>query len=196
MAVKDAMKEIATHVLKSLEEINDIEIEKLVELIQNSNRVFVMGAGRSGLVARAFAMRLVQLGLQSYVVGETTTPSMAEDDLLVLVSGSGTTSSIINAAETAKSIGATVLTITSYPVSYLGGVSDYTLKIKGRTKKDSSIETDHLKHQIEGFHSTLTPLGTLFEDTVMVFLDGIIARLMLVLGKKEHDLRKRHASLE
>ncbi|MCK4491819.1 MAG: hypothetical protein KAU03_04290, partial [Candidatus Altiarchaeales archaeon] len=83
---------------------------------------------------------------------------------------------------------------TSYPNSTLGKIVDHVVVIKGRTKVD--IEKDHLKHQIEGRHSTLTPLGTLFEDTVMIFFDGIIARLMIERKTGEADMKKRHATVE
>ncbi|HDN82980.1 MAG TPA: 6-phospho-3-hexuloisomerase, partial [Candidatus Altiarchaeales archaeon] len=157
-------------------------------------RIFIMGAGRSGLVGRAFAMRLVQLGLSVYVIGESTTPGMTEKDLLIAISGSGQTNSVVNAAKIAKNIKSKVLAITSYPDSPLGKTADYVVRVRGRTKID--IEKDHLKHQIEGRHSTLTPLGTLFEDSVMVFFDGIIAGLMKAMAKKESDLKCRHASIE
>ena len=153
-----------------------------------------MGAGRSGLAAKAFAMRLVQLGLNAYVIGEVVTPAMKEGDLLIAVSGSGATDSVVHAARTAKGVGSKVLAVTSYPESNLGKIADYIVRVKGRTKID--IEKDHLKHQIEGSHSTLTPLGTLFEDTVMIFFDGIIAGLMVELNKGELEMKKRHTIFE
>ena len=61
-----------------------------------------MGAGRSGLVAKAFAMRLMHLGFTAYVVGETITPAMRPKDLLVIFSGSGRTKTIADIAETAR----------------------------------------------------------------------------------------------
>jgi 6-phospho-3-hexuloisomerase len=194
MPVKTAMNEVAKHVVNIINELDDSEIQKMIEAIEEADRIFLVGAGRSGLAAKAFAMRLVQLGLTAYVIGEVVTPAMTKDDLLIAVSGSGATTSVIHAAKTAKGIGSKVLTITSYPKSPLGEVSDYIVKVKGRTKID--IEKDHLKHQIEGRHSTLTPLGTLFEDTVMIFFDGIIAGLMTKLGKGELDLKRRHTSVE
>ncbi len=194
MPVKTAMIEIVGHVDDVIKKLDEKETEDMVGVIQNASRVFLMGAGRSGLAARAFAMRLVQLGLTAYVIGESVTPGMKDDDILIAVSGSGQTSSIISAAEVAKGIGSKVLAVTSYPDSLLGEVADLTVEIKGRTKID--IEKDHLRHQIEGRHSTLTPLGTLFEDSVMIFFDGIIAGLMTSLKVEEQDLKGRHASIE
>ena len=44
-----------------------------------------------GFVSNSFAMRLNQLGKNAYVVGESTTPSIKEHDLFIIISGSGST---------------------------------------------------------------------------------------------------------
>lgn len=194
MPVKKAMLEVVRHVENIVESLNEKQIAAMIEAIENAEKVFMMGAGRSGMASRAFAMRLVQLGLTAYVIGESVTPAMTEKDILIAVSGSGETKSIVSAARIAKGVGSTVLAVTSYPSSRLGRIADIKVTIKGRTKID--IEKDHLKHQIIGTHSTLTPLGTLFEDTVMIFFDGIIAKLMSDLKKDELEMRNRHATLE
>jgi len=194
MPVKKAMLEVVRHVEDIVEGLNEKQIAAMIEAIENTDRIFMMGAGRSGMASRAFAMRLVQLGLTAYVIGESVTPAMTDKDLLIAVSGSGETKSIVSAARVAKGVGSTVLAVTSYPRSRLGRIADMRVAIKGRTKID--VEKDHLKHQIIGTHSTLTPLGTLFEDTVMIFFDGIIAKLMSDLKKDELEMRNRHATLE
>jgi len=194
MPVKTAMIEIVKHVNDVINELSEEQIQIMMDQVQKANRIFLIGAGRSGMAARAFAMRLVQLGLTAYVIGESVTPGMKKDDLLIAVSGSGQTDSVVLAAEVAKGIGSPVLAITSYPDSPLGEIADYTVVIKGRTKID--IEKEHLKHQIEGKHSTLTPLGTLFEDSVMIFFDGIIAGLMKSMKAGEREMKDRHATIE
>jgi len=194
MPVKNAMENIVEHVKNVIEEIDDSQVDNMVMAIEKADRIFIMGAGRSGLVGKAFAMRLVQLGLTAYVVGESVTPAVTDRDLLIAVSGSGATNSVVHAAKTVKKIGAKIVAVTSYPDSDLGKLADYVVKIRGRTKID--IEKDHMKHQLEGSHSSLTPLGTLFEDSIMIFFDGIIARLMMHMKKVEADLKKRHATVE
>jgi len=194
MPVKKAMLEVVRHVEDIVEGLNEKQIVAMIEAIESADRIFMMGAGRSGMASRAFAMRLVQVGLTAYVIGESVTPAMTDKDLLIAVSGSGETKSIVSASKIAKGVGSTVLAVTSYPRSRLGRVANMRVAIKGRTKID--MEKDHLKHQIIGTHSTLTPLGTLFEDTVMIFFDGIIAKLMSDLKKDEHEMKSRHATLE
>lgn len=192
MPVKSAMKQIANHIQKTIERLDDREVEVMVESIQNAERIFLMGVGRSGLVAKAFAMRLVHLGLMAHVIGETTTPAIGKNDLLIAVSGSGTTNTVVKAVEIAKETGTKVLAITSYPNSALGKMADHIVKIEGRTKVD--VSTDELKRELTG--EQLTPLGTLFEDTVLIFFDGIIAKLMAKLGRHETYMKHRHAKLE
>ena len=194
MSVKSAMRSIIEHVHKTIEELDDKQIDNMVEIILKAEKIFLVGSGRSGMAVKAFAMRLSQLGLRVYVVGETITPAMSENDLLIAVSGSGETSSVCNAARITKSIGARVLAVTSYPDSTLGRVADDIVVVKGRTKID--VERNHLRSQLEGKHTTLTPLGTLFEDTVMIFFDGIIVRLMQEMGECEDSMKKRHTVLE
>ena len=194
MPVKKAMLEVVRHVEDIVEGLNEKQITAMIDAIESADRIFMMGAGRSGMASRAFAMRLVQLGLTAYVIGESVTPAMTEKDLLIAVSGSGETKSIVSAARVTKGVGSKILAVTSYPRSRLGRIADMRVAIKGRTKID--VEKDHLKHQIIGTHSTLTPLGTLFEDTVMIFFDGIIAKLMTDLKKDELEMKNRHATLE
>ena len=194
MPAKSAMSMIIRHIEKIMDDLDDSEIDQMINAILSAKTIFVMGAGRSGLAARALAMRLMQLGLDTHVIGEVTTPAVTDKDLFIAVSGSGGTESVITAAKTAKNIGTKVLAVTSYPNSPLGKNSDFVVTVHGRTKVDAT--KDYLADQIEGIHSSLTPLGTLFEDTVMIFFDGIVARLMADLGKGEEDMKLRHSTVE
>lgn len=194
MIIKEAINEIINSVKKIQSEIDYSAAEKMVELILNSENVFVIGAGRSGLVAKAFAMRLMHLGISVYVVGETITPAIRKGDSLIAISGSGETIYVVNAAKIAKKRGSKIISITSYPNSTLGKLSDLTIIIKGRTKIDK--EKDYLTRQIKGQHISMAPLGTIFEISCLVFLDGVVAELMTRMSKTEEDLRKKHNVLE
>jgi 6-phospho-3-hexuloisomerase len=195
---KQAYLEIVNFILRALDSIRLEEIENFVKTIEEiyraNKKILVVGVGRSGLVGRAFAMRLRHLGARSYVVGETITPSVEEGDLLVAISGSGSTQVVVTAAETAKKMKAKVAAVTSYYDSPLGRLADIVVFVPGRTKLASM--DDYFARQILGIHEPLSPLGTLFEDTAMVVLDAIIAELMKRLGKNESDLAKRHANIE
>lgn len=82
--------------------IKEDEVKEVVELCQKANRIFIAGAGRSGFCARGFANRMMHLGFTVYFVGETTTPSIQEGDLLIVGSGSGTTASLVSDCQKAK----------------------------------------------------------------------------------------------
>ena len=153
-----------------------------------------MGPGRSGLIGRAFAMRLMHLGFQVYVMGETITPSIGRGDLIIALSGSGTTKLVVTAAEIGKTVGAKIIAITSYPDSDIARMSDHMVIIKGRTKV--ADEKDYFLRQLTGEHEPMAPLGTAFEISMMIFLDGIVVELMRRLGLTEKELRKRHATIE
>lgn len=151
---------------------------RLVELIDDAERVFVAGAGRSGLVARFFAMRLMQLGYRVHVVGEVVTPSINNNDLLLVVSGSGATKSMIEHSRTATANGAVVVLVSMSTAPVVR--ADVTLQIG----KPDLYAADHL------------PLATAFELAALLFLEDSITQMMAKHGVLEQDMRERHANLE
>jgi len=193
-----AMREIAEFAAKASQLINASQIDRmaevLVDLYHRKGKVLVMGAGRSGLVGKAFAMRLLHLGFNSYVLGETIVPSISRGDVAVAISGSGRTGLIVEAADAAKKVGAYVIAITTYPESPLGQLADLVVMVPGRSKV--SKMDDYFARQILGLHEPLAPLGTLFEDTAMLLLDGVIYYLMIKLNVTEDEMRNRHANIE
>ncbi len=194
MIYNDAVKDIIENVSKITQSVSSEEIEKMTEMVLSVENVFIMGLGRSGLVAKAFGMRLMHLGLNVYIVGETITPAITDKDCLIAISGSGETSYIISTTGIAKSIGAKIIAITSYTDSSLAKESDLIVQLKGRTKIDD--ETSYIRRQISGQHQTLSPMGTIFEISALVFLDSVIAQMMSDLGQTEEDLKSRHTVLE
>ncbi|NPA69289.1 MAG: 6-phospho-3-hexuloisomerase [Crenarchaeota archaeon] len=195
---KSAYMEIVSFLRSALDLFEMDAIAEFIRILLDAhskgNKVLVVGVGRSGLVAKAFAMRLVHLGFRAYVLGETITPSVQKGDVVIAVSGSGTTTVTVTAADAAKKVGATVVAITSYKDSPLAKIADLVVFVPGRTK--TARIDDYFARQILGIHEPLAPLGTLFEITTMVFFDSIVAELMRRLGKSEEDLKKVHANIE
>lgn len=196
--VVKAMVSIASYVEKVSNDIDKESVTRFLKILTsalaNKRKILVVGAGRSGLVGKAFAMRLMHLGFNVYVVGETITPSISEGDVLVAVSGSGSTQIVLSVASAAKRAKAQVVAVTSFAESPLGKISDHVVVIPGRTKV--ATETDYFARQVLGMYEPLAPLGTLFEDSVMIFFDGVIYALMNILGVGEEDMKKRHANVE
>lgn len=193
-----ALVELSNFVSKLSERIDRGQVEKMIGMLIEAwswgKIVLVVGAGRSGLVGRAFAMRLMHLGFRTYVVGETVTPGIGVNDLLIAISGSGTTGIVVAAADAAKRVGAKVIAVTSFPESPLAKMADHVVVVPGRAKV--SEEADYFSRQILGMHEPLAPLGTLFEVGTIIFLDSIIAELMHRLGKTEREMKARHAVIE
>ena len=183
-----AIEAILDNIRDAEEYLVEEDIANFIEIITTADNIFVTGAGRSGLAAKAFAMRLMHLGLSSYVVGETISPAINAGDCILAISGSGETNTIVTAARISKKRGAKVLALTSYPESSLGQLADGIIHVKGRTKVEVDDE-NYLKRQIKGNYTSLTPLGTAFELTSLVFLDGLVSELMEAMGKTEEDLK-------
>ena len=169
------------HLLDKIEEavcsIGKEEQETLIDSILKAKTVFIYGSGRSGLVGQLFAVRLVQMGLDVHFVGDMTTPIISKDDLTILVSNTGETMSAVQTANIARRMGADVICVTSSKMSKLAHASNHVIALN--TKVD--------------FDKGIAPLGTIFEDAVILVFDGMIPLLMERLGVNEDDMRKRHA---
>ena len=151
-----------------------------------AKRVYVAGAGRSGYIAKAFGLRLIHLGYDAYVVGETITPAFNAGDTLVVFSGSGETQSISSICGTAKELGGTVCLITSSPDSKMSRVADCVVNLGDLTgyyrKETNSFEIRQLKGDYRSVSSAFATLGTLFETMALVFSDAVLRYLADTLG--------------
>ncbi len=178
MSFEQSVKYITSTLQEVLSNNNSAQIEEVIGYILKAKKVFVYGVGRSGHVGKGFAMRLVQLGLKSYFIGETITPIVESDDAAVIISNTGETMSAIQTGNIVRRVGAKVVVITAQKKSKLAHVANIVV----------SIPIDDEKRKKE-----LAPLGTLFEDSAMVYLDGVISELMVKLGESEESMRGRHA---
>jgi 6-phospho 3-hexuloisomerase len=155
--------------------------EKLTALLDKAARIFVTGAGRSGLVARFFTMRLMHGGYDAYVVGEVVTPSIRRGDLFLMISGSGETETIIAFAKRAKELGADLALISARNKSTLGDMASVVFQ----------IGTPEQYGKVVGM-----PMGTIFELSALIFLEAIISYIIHTKGIPEEEMRSRHANLE
>ncbi|MCC2321451.1 6-phospho-3-hexuloisomerase [Cellulomonas xiejunii] len=160
-------------------------IDAVTAALLGAGRVFVTGDGRSGFMARAFAMRLMHLGLRVHVVGETTTPAVASGDTVVAVSGSGTTAVTVRVAEQAVQVGARVLAVTTAPTSPLGAVADAVLVVPAATRFRRAGEAP-----------TIQPLSSLFDQTTHVLLDVVCLGLADAREVDHAAAAARHARTE
>jgi 6-phospho-3-hexuloisomerase len=194
--VQDMMRLMASKVRAIANGISDDDVEGLLREILGAKRVYVMGAGRSGLVAKAFAMRLMHLGLTSYVVGETVTPALSPGDLVVVFSGSGETKTVADIAESAKAIGGRLCLITSKRDSRIGRIADCCVVIESQRDTEGDETAEFEIRQMMGKHKSFAPLGTLFETASVIFADAVISRLMEIKEINVEALRGRHVNIE
>jgi 6-phospho-3-hexuloisomerase len=181
----DSLSTVQTEIAQVLEKVDRADIGALVDRLASAGRVFVTGEGRSGLMAKAFAMRLMHLGLTVYVVGETTTPSVAAGDTVVAVSGSGTTQGTVRVAEAARDSGAAVHAVSTDAGSPLGQAAEQVLVLPAATKYRRPDEAP-----------TIQPLSSLFDQVTHVVLDVVCLELAARRDIDNEAARRTHANTE
>lgn len=178
-------EEIWKEVDAALSIIEEKELYYFMEELQNAQKIFCDGLGRSGLVCRGFAMRLMHLGFTSMYVGDTVTTAIGEKDLLLICSGSGESETLISHAGKAKKRGARVAVVTGRRESVLGKMADTKIVISAPPK--DGMEND--------FKSIL-PMGTLFEGVSAMIFENIVLELMKQRNETGQTMFMRHANLE
>lgn len=168
---------------KTFDMVSEEQIDALLAKVRSHQRIFVYATGRSGLMVKTFAMRLMQMGLTAFVVGETTTPSIQAGDLLILASSSGTTKSVCDYADSARKSGVDLAIITSTAESYLSRNFDVTVSIVADSK-------------YAGGGNSLQPMGSLFEQALLILFDSTILKMVQGSGETTRQMQKNHANLE
>jgi 6-phospho-3-hexuloisomerase len=184
----NTMDEIADQVHKNSKHVDRKSILDVIRAIirvhKRGNRVFLYGAGRSGFIGRCFAQRLMHLGIKSCFVSDAVTHQYKSEDLLLLISGSGETTSPVAITQKANEIGGEIALITGNPQSSIGKLSDYCIQVGGKSKDKAISE------------QTLAPYTSLFDISTLSVLDSMGGTLMDLLNVTEADIDNRHASIE
>jgi 6-phospho-3-hexuloisomerase len=170
--------------IRAVVETSPEGLEAVADLVSGAERVFVHGAGRSGLALRMTAMRLMHLGLTVHVVGDVTTPAIREGDVLLTASGSGTTGGIVRAAEAATEAGARVAAVTTASSSPLAELATAVDIVPAAEKLDRSGA------------ASAQYSGGLFEQVVVLTGDALFHALWKRGGASADELWPRHANLE
>ncbi|NQT21430.1 MAG: SIS domain-containing protein [Planctomycetes bacterium] len=152
------------------------EADALAEMISSAGRIFIAGHGRSGLIARAFAMRLVHLGHAVFVVGEPTASAIEAGDLLIVASGKGDNKSLTKYVEQAARAGARCAAVTATPECPVAALAELAVVLPAA------------KSQQFG--------GSLFEQALLIFLDSLVMQIADQSGITHNRMAERHANLE
>lgn len=145
-------------------------------------RVYATGEGRSGFQARSFAMRMMHIGYTSYVMGETICPSMHDGDVLLAISGSGTTRKTVEDAQAAKKLGVRVIAVTSKPESPLAQAADAVIVVPGRVKGEAG--------------GSIQLLSSLFDQSVHIALDALCLLISQRDNVSDAQANANHANVE
>jgi len=177
--------QVLSEIRNVLGTINEDSIRRFVDVILEANRIVVYGAGRMGMMSAAFGMRLAHLGFQSHVLREPTTPAMGDGDLLILSSGSGETQSVYDVAVLGKKASVRLALITARPDSRIGRLADLIVQFSAPTKLETAVK-----------QSSIQPMSTLAEQSMLIFLDIVVLMLMRATHQTSENLWKRHCNLE
>lgn len=169
-----------------LERLAPDRMARLVDAILESSSIFAMGAGRSGLLARCFAMRLRHLGLDAHIVGDTLAPPADAASLALAVSGSGETPGIVALAERARDCNATIALVTAAPHSRLAELASIVV----------TLDAPSTRANPTAIVPSVQPLGSLFEQGAFLFFEATVLELMRRLGVTATDMAARHANIE
>ncbi len=186
MKTANLIDTILDNLSSTLHQVDSDQIEAMQKALLRANRIFIAGRGRTGLQMRAFAMRLMHLGLHVYVVDDVTTPGITAADYLLIGSGSGRTPSLIRYAETARSLGVEVGAF----------VGDQGSPIATSAKQIVYIPATNFKSGDYSSEKSVLVMGALFEHTLGLIGDLIIIQLKAALNVSEDDMNARHANLE
>lgn len=182
MTVSESMiKEIASVIAK----VDEAALKQTARRLTEAKRIFAVGEGRSGLMAKAFAMRLMHLGAASFVIGETITPAIAPGDALVAISGSGETRHVVWTADKARAQGAFVQAISTNGDSGLAKAADALLLVPAATKFRRAGEAPSIQ-----------PLGSLFDQCAHIVFDAICLHYAALQDVGQADAFQAHSNLE
>jgi 6-phospho-3-hexuloisomerase len=168
-----------------LSSLSDEAAADLIHKIKRAGSVFCFAQGRSGFVLRCFCMRLMHLGYRVYFCGETITPAIVRDDLLIVLSGSGETPATLAAVSSAKEHHALTCGILGNHDSAIAALVDICIHLPGTTK----LCRDHEPHSSQ-------MAGSLFEQAAFLFLEALVLNLYRESGKDVGPLSPRHAVIE
>ena len=117
----------------------------------------------AAVIAAELTQTLARVSPES---GEQLTDMILSAKKILVTSGSGTTGSLVSMTRKAKQIGAAIATVTIRPQGAIGQLADLVVEIPAPTPK------------AEVGYTSIQPMGSLFEQSCLLYLDAVILRLM------------------
>jgi len=176
-SLKVAGRELLDRIATVMSKVDWASFMELARMLPRVRRTYVTGAGRSGLVARSFGMRLMHAGLPAFIPGETITPAADKDDLLVAISCTGQPGYTDYLVNRARGLGARVVVLTADADSPLAKLADQVVVIPA-TAPDIVLRS------------------AVFEHATSLCLDAVFNVLSDRLKLDLEQFGQRHANLE
>ncbi len=168
-----------------LSKVEDRQVKAFTAELFVARRIVVVGAGRVGMAARGFAMRLGHLGFKAYTLGDSTVPQVGRRDLVIICSGSGETQTMYDIAVVGKRNKARLVVITGNIDSRIAKLADVIVHIQAPSKTKA---VRHIR--------TIQPMTTLNEQCLTIFFDALVLSLMKKMRETHNTMWARHSNLE
>ncbi|OUQ28690.1 hypothetical protein B5E77_02760 [Lachnoclostridium sp. An131] len=191
MDLEKRYQELSSTITKEHSEVFKLlsmdELQKALDIIKKTEKIFVFAAGREGISLRGFAMRLAHLGKKVYWVFDDTTIGITPGDLYITSEGSGEVGSFDYYLTKVKQAGGNVLMFTGNPDgAHVKKYADYTVFVKA---------TAYLAHRTDVI-PTVQMMGNQYEQHLYMLCDIMIMLLTEELGLTYNDLEARHRNVE
>ncbi len=166
----DVIKKVAYQNIEAIKNTSSIinlkDIEKTVRAIEKAEKIYILGAGFSGLVAKNLMYKLLEIDLNAIYIDDahiklTSMNNTTSKDLVFAISHSGQTYEIIKSAEIAKKNKATIITLTKVVSNPLSKLGDVTIK--------TVAENPNLR--LTAISSTITQLTVI--DAIFMLLNKL-----------------------
>ncbi|MDD2752075.1 MAG: KpsF/GutQ family sugar-phosphate isomerase [Candidatus Omnitrophica bacterium] len=169
----EAVKNLKTHLGKNFE-------QAIALLLKTKGRVVVSGMGKTGIIAQKFSATLASTGTPSLFLHTAEAihgdlGKVTADDLIIILSNSGSTDEMKQLLPLMKKIGAKIIALTGNPQSILAKYSDVVLDVS--VKKEAC------------------PLGlapTASTTATLAMADALAVCLLELKGFKEKDFAFFH----
>ena len=114
--------------------LNMQSVDRLVEMLRTSDRIFFFGMGASGLVCMDACQKFMRINKKAWYLTDShtmrqTASLLTPDDMAIFISYSGTTAEIVSALDIALKTGTKTAAITKYSKGNIAAKTDVALYI-------------------------------------------------------------------
>jgi 6-phospho-3-hexuloisomerase len=185
MTIKEMNAKAVAELTDVINRIDAVQVNALIDLLAEANRVVVYGVGREGLMMKALTMRLFHMGLDAHVVGDMTTPPVGKGDVLVVSAGPGYFSTVAALMGVARNAGAKTICFTAQPGEKMPQRADLTVVLPAQTMADDTTGP-----------TSFLPMGSLYEGVQYLFFEYFVLMLGDHMGITSEQMRQNHTNLE